>query len=188
MLIELIKFVNTKITLVLNGRSKKDLSSQEKREFNYLMWTKKKTKMIKEEESFLPDPDFWVYKYGDVYECDLGFNLFGELGGRHYILVIADSGKKNPVVNVVPLASLKSNGDNTLDLHITEVNIGKLPNVDSDAEAKAMIGHVKTISKMRIDGQYCINQRIDYKKRIKLENEKMKMVSDKLQELFLYKT
>lgn len=188
MLLDLIDFLNKIITEILGDKTKRELKSSEKRLYNYLMWTKKKTKKIKLEENFTKSTNFWVYKYGEIFECDLGFNPFGEIGGRHYVLIMRDSGKKSPVINVIPLASVKYLEDGTPDLHETEVNIGKLPNVISSSEAKAMIGHIRTLSKVRIDGQFRINDRVDKKKKIKLHNDEMILVSQKLDDLFLYKT
>lgn len=84
-------------------------------------WLRDYKNYIKNEDKFdcccLPN-----YKRGDVVNINFGFNLGSEQGGLHYGIVMADSGKRNPVLTVVPLRSSKP--ENFEHTHHTEVNLG----------------------------------------------------------------
>lgn len=84
-------------------------------------------------------------KRGEVYEFDWGLNVHTELSKRHYGVVLVDSYANNDIVIVAPLKS-KHNDANPM----SDVNIGFLPNLDSDRETLAVINQIRGLDKLRI--------------------------------------
>lgn len=55
---------------------------------------------------------FPKYKKGQIVKVHLGFNIGSEEGGLHYAMVIENHNSiKSPILNVVPLTSVKSSTD-----------------------------------------------------------------------------
>lgn len=82
-------------------------------------WLKDYTTYLKQEETF-SSVFFPVYERGSVIQVNLGFNLGKEYGGLHYAIVLnKEDTKKNPVLTVVPISSIKANKK----WHKTDVNL-----------------------------------------------------------------
>lgn len=65
-----------------------------------------------------------VYKYGAVIDVNLGFNVGDEFGGKHYCVVLnKHDNKRNKLLTIVPLSSLKSN-KTIKDLNRSEIYLG----------------------------------------------------------------
>ena len=64
------------------------------------------------------------YKRGEIIKVHLGFNIGSEEGGLHYAVVIEKNNPKtSPVVNIIPLTSVKSSTDIT-HLHNGSIFLG----------------------------------------------------------------
>lgn len=91
-------------------------------------------------------------KKGEIYEVDWGMNINAEFSGRHYGIVLADSGPKNPLVLMVPL---KSN-------HKAQINpksdllLGTIEDLPTASESVAVFNQVRAIDKIRIYTQLAI--------------------------------
>lgn len=91
-------------------------------------------------------------KKGEIYEVDWGMNINAEFSGRHYGVVLADSGPKNPLVLMIPL---KSN-------HKAEINpksdllLGMIDELPTASETVAVFNQVRAIDKVRIYTQLAI--------------------------------
>lgn len=74
-------------------------------------WITDWVKFLKFEESFNP-ASLRRYKRGEIIKAHLGFNIGSEEGGLHYCVVIdKNNAKTSPVLNVIPLTSLKPGVD-----------------------------------------------------------------------------
>ncbi|MFV0351441.1 MAG: type II toxin-antitoxin system PemK/MazF family toxin [Oscillospiraceae bacterium] len=86
------------------------------------------------------------YKRGDIVLVEMGYNVGNEQGGKRYAVVIEKNPVAQPVVTIVPIATL--GGTKTRErLHESEVFLGEvLPGADS----YAIPLHARAISKLRI--------------------------------------
>ena len=74
-------------------------------------WLEDYTNFLDNETSFDPTK-YPKYKRGQIIKVHLGFNIGSEEGGLHYAIVIENHNPlKSPVLNVVPLTSVKSTTD-----------------------------------------------------------------------------
>lgn len=85
-------------------------------------------------------------KKGEIYEVDWGMNINAEFSGRHYGVVLADSGKENPLVLMCPL---KSNHKKKINPH-SDLYIGEIPGLPRASQTIAVLNQIKSIDKMRI--------------------------------------
>ena len=121
-------------------------------------------------------------KKGEIYEIDWGMNINAEFSGRHYGVVLCDSGKENPLVLVCPL---KSNHKQKLNPH-SDLYIGEIPGLPKASETVAVLNQIKAIDKMRIYttlaiGTKRVNYRLEEKDTLeerifRLENEKVQRI------------
>ena len=121
-------------------------------------------------------------KKGEIYEIDWGMNINAECSGRHYGVVLCDSGKENPLVLVCPL---KSNHKQKLNPH-SDLYIGEIPGLPKASETVAVLNQIKAIDKMRIYttlaiGTKRVNYRLEEKDTLeerifRLENEKVQRI------------
>lgn len=86
-------------------------------------WLRDYKNYIKNEHTF--DPRYYpVFERGNIINVNLGFNLGSETGGLHYALVLRNSNRRDPVLNIIPLMSLKE-GKSAEQLRPTEVYLGQ---------------------------------------------------------------
>mgnify|MGYP003295471549 CR=1 FL=1 len=89
---------------------------------------------------------------GEIYEFDWGMNVNAEFSGRHYGVVLRDSGPDNPLVLVCPL---KTN-------HKTKVNfrsdyyVGKIEGLPRQVESVAVLNQTRSLDKMRLYTKHAI--------------------------------
>lgn len=86
-------------------------------------WLRDYKNYIRNEHTFAPQY-YPAFERGNIINVNLGFNLGSETGGLHYALVICNSNRHNPVLNIIPLSSMKANKTPD-DLRPTEVYLGK---------------------------------------------------------------
>lgn len=99
-------------------------------------------------------------KKGEIYEIDWGMNINAEFSGRHYGVVLCDSGKENPLVLVCPL---KSNHKKKINPK-SDVYIGSIDGLPKASETIAVINQIKAIDKMRIYTTLAIGpKRVNYR-------------------------
>lgn len=86
-------------------------------------WLRDYKNLLKNEKTFssmyLP-----VYKRRNIVSINFGFNPGAELGGKHYAVVLHDSGKNNPLITVLPLSSIKNKGQKD-NIHPDNINLGR---------------------------------------------------------------
>lgn len=74
-----------------------------------LYWLNDYIRYLKQEETYKPNYQP-IYKQGSIVFADLGFNIGNEYGGLHYAIVLnKHDSKRNPVLTVLPLSSIKPN-------------------------------------------------------------------------------
>ncbi|MDD7045342.1 MAG: type II toxin-antitoxin system PemK/MazF family toxin [Anaerococcus sp.] len=119
------EFINFKNETLNNIKQylESSLSDNQKRCASIVYWLNDYIKYLKFENrfsaSYLP-----IYKYGSVIDVNLGFNVGDEFGGKHYCVVLnKNDNKKNKLLTVVPLSSLKEN-KTIKDLNKSEVYLG----------------------------------------------------------------
>ena len=83
---------------------------------------------------------------GDVFLARFSFECGNELCGNHYVVALLDSNPINQVVTVVPLKSAKGRPLNPA----SDINIGKVENLENDKESIAVINQIRTIDKRRL--------------------------------------
>lgn len=89
----------------------------------FCYWLEDYAKYLNYEKKFNPI-ELKRYKRGEIIRVHLGYNIGSEEGGLHYAVVI-DKGNtlSNPIVNIVPLTSIKPNKD-LEKLKPGEINLG----------------------------------------------------------------
>lgn len=128
----------------------------EKKGSIFCEWIDKKTDYILKEIDFTPK-SLRAYSRGEIILVELGYNVGSEYGGIHYVLVLRDSTKTNPLLSVVPLTSLKENQyeiDDTEDdikkkIHRESLYIGHIEGLP-EKKSVAIVNQVITISKIRV--------------------------------------
>lgn len=120
---------------------------EEKRGGIFLEWLKMQNKYLVWEETFSP-LRLKKYKRGEVVLAHFGFNVGAEFGGMHYAVVVKKDKKSNPMLNVVPLSSLKE-GQTAVDLHSDEVYLGSINGLNQK-EAFAIPNQMRPVSKIRV--------------------------------------
>jgi len=162
----------------------------------YVDWLIAKSEMVLKEAVFSPS-NLKSYSRGEVVCVDLGYNVGNEYGGLHYVLVLRDSSKTNPVLNVVPLTSFKINKEkldnlgveNEEDLTDEQIktfvhrdslylgNINGLPS--SEKKSIALVNQIITISKIRIISPKSHKQPI-----VKVDNDILDAIDEKVFALY----
>lgn len=148
----------------------------EKRGKIFIDWLQTQNKYLVWEETF--DPSYLrAYKRSEIVLAHFGFNVGAEFGGMHYAVVIRDSSKNNPVVNVVPLSSL-DDGETEQDVHKDSVFLGTIEGLN-EKRAVAIPNQMRPISKIRIlkpkkakDGVF------------KLTSEQMDRIDEKIRKMY----
>ena len=142
---------NPKLVAEMNKQLKKleqvIENMDEKRGGIFLEWLHNQNKYLVWEENFNPIR-LKKYKRGEIVLAHFGFNVGSEYGGMHYAVVVKKDKKSNPILNVVPLSSLKE-GQTSADLHSDEVYLGSIDGLN-EKEAIAILNQMRPISKIRI--------------------------------------
>jgi len=119
----------------------------EKRGKIFLEWMQNQNKYLLWEKTF--DPlKLKKYKRGEVVFAHFGFNVGAEYGGLHYAVIVKKDKKSNPILNVVPLSSLKD-GQTETSLHFDEVFLGCIEGLN-EKEAFAIPNQMRPVSKLRV--------------------------------------
>lgn len=162
----------------------------------YVDWLITKSDMVLKELMFSPS-DLKSYSRGEVVCVDLGYNVGNEYGGLHYVLVLRDSSKTNPVLNAIPLTSFKiseqklselgvEKEDELTDEQIETIihrdslylgNINGLPS--SEKKSIALVNQIITISKIRIKSPKSPRQPV-----VKVSNAILDAIDEKVFSLY----
>lgn len=148
----------------------------EKRGKIFIDWLKINNKYLVWEESF--DPSYLrAYKRAEIVLAHFGFNVDTEYGGMHYAVVIRDSAKNNPNVNVVPLSSLEK-GETEADIHKDRVFLGVIQGLN-EKNAVAIPDQMRPISKLRIHKPRKAKDNV-----FKLTTEQMNLIDEKVRKMY----
>lgn len=122
-----------------------------KRHYNALFdWFKRNL----EYEMFLLDNTLqYTLKQREVYEVDFGRNIGSELNERHYAVVLHNSEESAQNIVVVPLTTKIHYG------YGEAIDLGFLPNVNTNERSYARVTQMRTIDKARIYLRPLINSR-----------------------------
>lgn len=86
-------------------------------------WISDYVRFLKQEATFQPEK-LIRYKRGSIIKAHLGYRVGSEEGGLHYAIVMdTNNALYSPVVTVIPLTSIKSEGDSA-KLPRANVNLG----------------------------------------------------------------
>ena len=99
------------------------LDTDIKKAKNIIYWLKYHFIYLQDEENFLNRKSYKKYKYGQIINISLGYNLGRELGGVHYAVVMnVNDTPTNSNLIVVPLSSKKN--EKKLGINDTRIDIG----------------------------------------------------------------
>lgn len=148
----------------------------EKRGKIFIEWLKTNNKYLVWEESF--DPAYLrAYKRSEIVLAHFGFNVGAEYGGMHYAVVIKDSSKSNPNVNVVPLSSLEED-ETEEDTHKDRVFLGVIEGLN-EKNAVAIPDQMRPISKLRIHKPRKAKDQV-----FKLSTDQMDLIDGKIRKMY----
>ncbi|PBB07132.1 hypothetical protein CKW00_00015 [Salimicrobium humidisoli] len=148
----------------------------EKRGKIFIDWLNTQSTYLQWEEGF--DPSYLkAYKRGEIVFAHFGFNVGAEYGGMHYAVVVSDSSKMNPNVNVIPMSSLEE-GQTEEDIHKSRVFLGVINGLN-DKKAMAIPDQLRPISKIRIVRPKKAKETV-----YKLNSEQMDAIDDKVRRMF----
>jgi mRNA-degrading endonuclease toxin of MazEF toxin-antitoxin module len=117
---------------------------------------------------------------GEVYEFDWGVNVGSEFSSRHYGVVLANSGKTNPLVIVCPLKTNRYGGN-----PYSDVNLGYITSIISDSETLAVVNQVRSLDKLRMYVRPIIHETIKSNEgKIILSDEQMSLIENGLRKVF----
>lgn len=149
---------------------------EEKRGDIFLEWLGTQTKYLVWEQTF--DPlKLKKYKRGEVVLAHFGFNVGAEYGGMHWAVVVKKDKKSNPILNVVPLSSLKE-GQTEADLHPDEVYLGKIDGIN-EKESFAIPNQMRPVSKIRV-----FKPRLSSETPIVLTDEQLDAIDEKIKKMY----
>ncbi|MBP3953628.1 type II toxin-antitoxin system PemK/MazF family toxin [Bacillus suaedae] len=148
----------------------------EKRGNIFIEWLENQNKYLEWEENF--DPSYLrAYKRSEIIFANFGFNVGAEYGGMHYGVVIKDSSKHNPNVNVVPLTSLEE-GETEENLHRDRLFIGQITGLNKK-NSVAIPDQMRPISKIRI-----VKPKKAYHQIFKLTNDQMDLLDERIRRMY----
>ena len=117
---------------------------------------------------------------GEVYEFDWGVNVGSEFSSRHYGVVLAYSGKNNPLVLVCPLKTNRYGAN-----PYSDINLGFITNIISDSETLAVVNQVRALDKVRMYVRPIINETISNEEgKTKLTKEQMILIDNGIKRVF----
>jgi mRNA interferase MazF len=157
------------LELIINGMD-------EKRGGIFLDWLEVQNKYLLWETTFNPSR-LRKYNRAEVVFVNFGFNVGSEFGGFHYGVLMSDSEKSNPVVNIVPLSSLEE-GETKENLHKDDIYLGKIPGLN-DKESFAIPNQFRPVSKLRV-----YKPRLATDSVVKLTSDQMDLLDKKLVSMF----
>ncbi|MCU5214265.1 type II toxin-antitoxin system PemK/MazF family toxin [Bacillus paranthracis] len=161
---------------ILEGLKKVICKMDDKKGHIFLDWLDTKSKYLVWEEKFQPDR-LRKYKRSEIVLAHFGFNVGAEYGGMHYAVVLDKNSKTNPLVNVIPLSSLKEDQTES-DVHKDEVYLGKIEGLN-DKNAIAIPNQMRPISKLRV-----FRPRLSKDEVLKLTPEQMDLIDEKVQKMY----
>lgn len=151
----------------------------EKRGGIFLEWMNTQNKYLVWEETFNP-LKLKKYKRGEIVLAHFGFNVGAEYGGMHYAVVIKKDKKSNPLLNVVPLSSLKD-GQTKGNLHSDDVYLGNIDGLN-EKEAFAILNQMRPVSKIRV-----FKPRLSSEGSILLTNDQLDAIDTKISTMYTKK-
>lgn len=148
----------------------------EKRGSIFIDWLETQNKYLKWEKTF--DPSYLrAYKRAEIVLAHFGFNVGAEYGGMHYAVVVKNSSKNNPNVNIVPLTSLKDD-ETEKDLHKDRLFLGIIEGLNGKRTA-AIPDQMRPISKLRVRKPRKAQDTV-----YKLTPEQMDLIDEKLKRMY----
>jgi mRNA interferase MazF len=148
----------------------------EKRGKIFIDWLETNNKYLVWEENF--NPSFLrAYKRSEIVLANFGFNVGAEYGGMHYAVIIKDSSKNNPNVNVVPLSSLEA-GETEADTHKDRVFLGVIEGLN-EKNAVAIPDQMRPISKLRVHKPRKAKDDV-----FKLSTDQMDLIDEKIRRMY----
>lgn len=188
---DLIDFANYLIPLMLNTRANQSALEKSlsitlhsfkttilQRSFKKIQiltdWLTKWSSYLQQESTFKPD-SLKKYKLGEIILVDFGFNVGGELGGRHYAVVLDRN--NNPRSGTVLVAPISSYGPNQ-GPHRGSVDLGTGAIHNYKKGSQIILNQIRYISKMRIERPKTSLERSEFIKVDRLE-ELMNRLSNK---------
>ncbi|MBS4161609.1 type II toxin-antitoxin system PemK/MazF family toxin [Klebsiella pneumoniae] len=142
----------------------------------FLDWIQQQNQYLVWETNFDPKR-LKRYKRGDIVLAHFGFNVGAEFGGLHYAVVVKNDSKSNPMLNVIPLSSLKE-GQTPDDLHPETVYLGNISGLN-DKKSFAKMNQMRPISKLRIFKPKKANHQA-----FKLTDDQMDLIDEKIVKMF----
>lgn len=110
-------------------------------------WLTKWSSYLQQESSFKPN-SLKKYKLGEIILVDFGFNVGGELGGRHYAVVLErNNNPKSSTILVAPVSSYTADKGP----HRSSVDLGYGAIHNYKKGSQIILNQIKYISKMRIE-------------------------------------
>lgn len=188
---DLIDFANYLIPLMLNTRANQSALEKSlsitlhsfkttilQRSFKKIQiltdWLTKWSSYLQQESTFKPD-SLKKYKLGEIILVDFGFNVGGELGGRHYAVVLdRNNNPRSGTVLVAPISSYDPNQGP----HRGSVDLGTGAIHNYKKGSQIILNQIRYISKMRIERPKTTLERSEFIKVDRLE-ELMNRLSNK---------
>lgn len=140
----------------------------------FINWLETQNKYLKWEETFQPSY-LRAYRRSEIVFAHFGFNVGAEYGGMHYAVVMRNSSKSNPNVNVVPLSSID---DGEEDIHKDRVLLGVIKDIN-EKNAVAIPDQMRPISKIRI-----FKPRNGRDKVFKLSDKQMDLIDERIRKMY----
>lgn len=154
-------------------------------------WIKTKADYLGKEVDFKPN-SLRAYSRGEIVCVNLGFNVGSEYGGEHFGVVIRDSNKANPGLNIIPLTSYKDEriAEEGKDLealtdeyieqviHSNAVYLGNLKDINEKLSV-ALTDQLQYISKIRIKSPKSAKQKV-----VKLDSHLLDKLDEKIRKLY----
>lgn len=154
----------------------------------FIEWIKTRADYLGKEVDFKPT-SLRAYSRGEVVLVNLGFNVGSEYGGEHFGIVVKDSNKANPGMNVIPLTSYKDEreGDDLPELteeeiknsiHTNSVYLGNLSGINEKLSV-ALVDQMQYISKIKIKSPKSARQKVE-----KISDNQLNKLDDKIRKLY----
>lgn len=154
----------------------------------FIEWIKTRADYLGKEVDFKPT-SLRAYSRGEVVLVNLGFNVGSEYGGEHFGIVVKDSNKANPGINVIPLTSYKDEreGDDLPELteeeiensiHTNSVYLGNLSGINEKLSV-ALVDQMQYISKIKIKSPKSARQKVE-----KISDNQLNKLDDKIRKLY----
>lgn len=158
---------------------------------NFIDWIRIRADYLGKESDFNPQA-LKAYSRGEVIFVNLGFNIGAEYGGEHFGVVIADSNKANPGINIVPLTSYKDKREGEdlqplteeeikASLHSNSVYLGNISDIN-EKKSIALVDQMQYISKIKVKSPKSRSQQV-----IKVTNEHLDLLDEKIRKVYTKK-